>query len=244
MISNTTAKFIKSLQLKKYRKKEHKFLVEGEKSVLEALHSTLKVQIVVGTKDFFDENEINFDGIEVIEASPAKLQSLGTFKTNDSTLAVVEMKSEKTPIIPTEEYTIALDGINDPGNLGTIMRIADWYGINTIIASADTADFYNPKVISSSKGSFTRINFNYCDLQEVLKSASVPIYGTFMDGENVHEVSFAKAGILVMGNEANGISSEIEALINQKLTIPKFGGAESLNVAMATAVICDNIKRS
>ncbi len=244
MISNTTAKFIKSLQLKKYRKKEQKFLVEGEKSVLEVIQSRFKVIVIVGTEDFIIKNQPLLTGLEVIPTTSTKLQALGTFKTNDTALAVVEMKPETELSIPTNEFIVALDGVNDPGNLGTIIRIADWYGFQNIIASKETADFYNPKVISSSKGSFTRIGFHYCDLIETLKDLNTPIYGTFMNGENVHKISFKKGGVLVMGNEANGISKEVETLVNQKITIPKFGGAESLNVAMATAVICDNIRRS
>ncbi|HNP20044.1 MAG TPA: RNA methyltransferase [Fulvivirga sp.] len=243
MISNTTAKFIKSLQLKKYRKKEQKFLVEGEKSVLEVIQSRFKVTMIMGTEDFIFRNRSLLTALEVIPTTSAKLQALGTFKTNDSALAVVEIQPEAKLSIPTNEFILALDGVNDPGNLGTIIRIADWYGFKNIIASRETADFYNPKVISSSKGSFTRIGLHYCDLLDTLKDLHIPIYGTFMDGENVHGISFKKNGVLVMGNEANGISKEVETLVSQKITIPKFGEAESLNVAMATAVICDNIRR-
>jgi TrmH family RNA methyltransferase len=136
-----------------------------------------------------------------------------------------------------------LDDIRDPGNLGTILRIADWYGIRKLICSSSTADVYNPKVISASKGSFTRVEWYYCELNAYLKERSVPVYGAFLDGANVHTHGFEKSGYIVLGNEANGISFEVEQLVSQRITIPRFGGAESLNVGIATAIICDNLRR-
>ena len=142
-----------------------------------------------------------------------------------------------------DEIILALDEIKDPGNLGTIIRIADWYGIKKIIASNDTVDFYNPKVISATKGSFTRVQIFYTDLVETLPKIGLPIFGTFMKGENVHTFDFPKSGILIMGNESKGISEKIEKLITRKITIPSFGKAESLNVSIATAIVLDNWKR-
>jgi len=142
-----------------------------------------------------------------------------------------------------DEIILALDEIKDPGNLGTIIRIADWYGIKKIIASNDTVDFYNPKVISATKGSFTRVQIFYTDLAETLPKIGLPIFGTFMKGENVHTFDFPKSGILIMGNESKGISEKIEKLITKKITIPSFGKAESLNVSIATAIVLDNWKK-
>lgn len=242
MISKNTAKFIKSLQLKKYRKQEQCFLVEGRKSVLEVMESDFNVRLIAGTSDFCSSNDLS--GNEVVQVTEKELSGLGTLKSNNQAIAVVEMKASKPFTIANDEYVIALDDINDPGNFGTILRIADWYGINKIIASESTADFYNPKVISASKGSFTRVDVFYGNLQEELKKLKLPVYGALLDGENVHQVRFNSGGVLVMGNEANGISAEVEALITSRVTIPAYGSAESLNVAMATAIICDNIKRS
>src|SRR5690606_15106813 len=132
----------------------------------------------------------------------------------------------------------------DPGNLGTIIRIADWYGIKKLIFSEETADIYNPKVLNASMGSFTRISFFYTDLEEYLRGIPFPVYGAFLEGENLHRKNFKPEGIILMGNESNGISGKLASLVTDKLTIPPFGQAESLNVAVATAVICDNFRRN
>jgi TrmH family RNA methyltransferase len=136
-----------------------------------------------------------------------------------------------------------LDDIRDPGNLGTIMRVADWYGINKIVASEETADVYNSKVIQSSMGSFTRVNIFYTDLGRYLSESTTPVFGAFLDGENVHEINFGKGGLIIIGNEAKGISEAVEKFVTKRITIPRFGQAESLNAAIATAVICDNVRR-
>lgn len=244
MVSKSNAKFIKSLQLKKYRKQEQCFLVEGAKSVREVLNSDYQVKQLIVTGQFIHDSSIPAEGIEIIETSAKQLTALGTLKTNDSAIAVVCMRPEQEAKLLSNQWVIALDDINDPGNLGTILRIADWYGINTILASAQTADFYNPKVIAASKGSFCRVNMFYTDLPEFLIKAELPLYGAVMEGDDVHNIQFGRGGILVMGNEANGISEEVFRLVTKKITIPRYGKAESLNVAMATAIICDNIRRS
>ena len=166
------------------------------------------------------------------------------FATNDSAIALVKQKENKTFEIKKDEIILALDEIKDPGNLGTIIRIADWYGIKNIVASKETVDFYNPKVITATKGSFTRVNIFYTDIKNFLSEQKMPILGAFLNGENIHETKFPSHGILVMGNESNGINGEIEKLITEKITIPSYGKAESLNVAIATAVIFDNWKRN
>jgi len=242
MLTKATAKFIKSLQLKKYRKSEQSFVVEGTKSVLEVMSGDLEITHLLGTSDFVEKYADKYKG-EIIEVSANQLSSIGLFKTNDGALAVVKQRPNKA-LYPNEELAIGLDGINDPGNLGTIIRIADWYGINKIIASENTVDLYNPKVIAASKGSFTRVRVFYTDLEKFLKNQSFPIYGAVMKGENIHNEKLQNAGFIILGNEANGISTEVYKLLNHKLTIPKYGNAESLNVAIATAIICDNFKRN
>jgi TrmH family RNA methyltransferase len=136
-----------------------------------------------------------------------------------------------------------LDEVRDPGNLGTIIRIADWYGINKLIFSTHTAEFYNPKVIQSSMGSFTRVQFYYGDLAQAFQDWKLPVYGAFLEGESIHELVNPTPGVLLLGNESQGISKEVEKWVSSKITIPSFGKAESLNVAIATAIFCDNFKR-
>lgn len=245
MLSKNTVKFIKSLHQKKYRSECGKFFVEGEKSVLEVLQSDFLVDLLVVTESFEKKNfrTINVFPSEVIRVTQNQLEQLGQFQSNDSALAVVQMKAN-TPFTPEkDEMIIALDDVRDPGNLGTIIRIADWYGIQKLVFSPQTAEFYNPKVIQSSMGSFTRVQFFYEDLNKVVEDWKLPVYGAFLDGENIHKLQRPAPGILLMGNESKGISPEMERLVTKKVTIPGFGHAESLNVAIATAILCDNFKR-
>lgn len=244
MMSKSVAKFIKSLQLKKYRKQEQLFLVEGLKSTLEVINSDFNVKTVLCTEQFYQQFSGLLIGIETLQVSEKQLTEVGTLKSNNAALAVVEMQSNKMEALDSDRLYLALDDINDPGNLGTILRVADWYGIDTILASNETAEFYNPKVISSSKGSFTRVKMIYGGLEQLIKQIGLPVYGTFMSGDNIHTTKFKKGAIIVFGNEANGISSAIEKLVDYKITIPKIGGAESLNVAMAAAIVCDNAIRN
>ena len=243
MVSKSNAKFIKSLQLKKYRKQEQCFLVEGAKSVLEVVQSDFIVQQVIATENFTSQHEATLKNIETLLTTEKQLTALGTLKNNDTALAVVRMKDDIPLTLQSDDWYIALDDVNDPGNLGTILRIADWYDIPRVICSEQTADVYNPKVIAASKGSFCRTQVWYASLDEVLRETEMKIYGAVMEGESVHTTTFDKGGILVMGNEANGISDTILQRVTDRITIPRYGQAESLNVAMATAIICDNIKR-
>jgi len=239
------AKLIKSLNEKKNRVEFGLFLVEGEKSVSELLNSDFEIDFILTTTEFFDKY-----GEKIRERSNSyeivnqfELEKVGTFTTNDSALAVAKQKQNKSFEIG-NEVIITLDEIKDPGNLGTIIRVADWYGIKNIVASKETVDFYNPKVIAATKGSFARVNIFYTDLNNFLSTQKLPILGAFLNGKNIHEAKFPARGILVMGNESNGVSEEIEKLVTEKITIPAYGGAESLNVAIATAIITDNWKRN
>ncbi|MEP0710471.1 RNA methyltransferase [Algoriphagus sp.] len=245
MLSKNTVKFIKSLHQKKFRNQEQKFFVEGEKSVLEVLNADFRISLVVATEAFAEKNTtlISRSNAQLILATQHQLESLGQYQSNDSALAVVDMKANHPFEFPADGFVIALDDVRDPGNLGTIIRIADWYGIKNLVFSAQTADFYNPKVIQSSMGSFTRVSFFYADLDSVFKNWNVPVYGAFLDGKNVHELNHISPGVILMGNESNGISQALEKSVTNKVTIPGFGEAESLNVAIATAILCDNFKR-
>jgi len=236
------AKLIKSLHEKKNRIEFGLFLVEGEKSISELLNSDFEIDLVLTTTEFFDKygEKIRKKSKSYEIVNQFELKKVGTFETNNSALAVAKQKKNTQIEIKKDEIIIALDEIKDPGNLGTIIRIADWYGVKNIVASKETVDFYNPKVITATKGSFTKVNIFYTDLKGFFSGQKLPILGAFLNGENIHETKFPSGGILVMGNESNGINKEIEKLITKKITVPAFGKAESLNVAVATAIILDN----
>ncbi len=245
MLTKNNTKFIKSLQLKKFRQKEGLFIVEGAKNTLELLNSFYKIKYLIITEEFLNlHNEKIFSSdIEPIIVKGKELSTLGTLQTNTDSLAVVH---EKTfPEYNATGFDLVLDDIRDPGNLGTIIRLADWYGIKNIICSETTAEFYNPKVISASMGSIFRIHLYRRDLKEFLsENRNRRIYGALLEGKNVHQVNFEPDGLLVIGNESHGIHPDITSLITDSVTIPKIGHAESLNAAMATAIICDNVFRN
>ncbi len=245
MITRNQIKYINSLQQKKFRLEHQSFVVEGAKSVVELLKSDFEIELLFVTKLFFEENESLLKNLlvqpELVYAN--ELEKVGSFTSNNAALGVVKTKENVELLVKDKEFALILDDIRDPGNLGTIIRIADWYGITKIICSTSTVDIYNPKVINSTMGSFTRISLYYTDLEIFIKNKKVNIYGTLLDGENIHQTKFAESGYIVIGNEANGISEEITKLITHKITIPKFGGAESLNAGIATAVVLDNVFR-
>ena len=245
MITKNQIKYINSLQQKKFRVENQSFIVEGAKSVLELLKSDFIIEMLFVTEAFFEEHQ-NFLAnlpIQVEITTQTDLEKAGSFSSNNAALAVVKTKENEELLVKDNEFALILDDIRDPGNLGTIIRVADWYGIHNLICSDSTVDFYNPKVISATMGSFTRTNLYYTDLEEFIKNQSVNIYGTLLNGNNIHETKFSNSGYIVIGNEANGISESIEKLITHKITIPRFGEAESLNAGIATAVVLDNLRR-
>jgi TrmH family RNA methyltransferase len=245
MISKQQVKYVKSLKLKKYRKKASTFLVEGAKNVTELLNSNYIIQSLFVTEKFLSEySHQRISEVDYTICNERELTDLGTFKTNEYALAVAKMNSQALDIL-SDDLILALDEVSDPGNLGTIIRIADWYGVKTIIASLNTADFYNPKVINASMGSFTRVDVYYMEIDDFLVSnATHQVYGAMLNGENIHQVNIDKPAILLMGNESNGIRDSLIEKIDKKITIPRIGGAESLNVAVSTAIICDNFFRT
>lgn len=250
MISKAWQSRLRALHQKKYRQEEGLFFVEGAKNVLELLHSDFETEVVFATPAFRKENErlLAAQPRRVEEASPDELAKVGTFSTNNAALAVARTKifPELTP--DGEEWVLVLDDLRDPGNLGTILRVADWYGLKKIVCSETTADFYNPKVLAASMGSFARVAVWYGPLdgyfrRHAERSSGWPVFGTFLDGQNLHETRFPGAGFLVIGNESHGIGAVVEPFVSRKITIPRFGGAESLNAGIATAVVLDNLKR-
>lgn len=252
-------KLIKKLADKKYRIETGLFIVEGEKSIKELLGSDLVIEEIHGTNMFLDllgedirkyekkhSNSISLTGMHEED-----LVKIGTLQTNNAGIAVTRQRSEE----PTEasitdarsNLVLALSDVRDPGNFGTIIRIADWFGVRHIVASENTTDFYNPKTIAASMGSFTRVGVTYSPLDSFLKDAKkagIPIMGADLDGKSVHEGGLPKNGILLMGSESHGIDAELISLISQKVTIPKFGNAESLNVSVATGIILDALRNS
>jgi RNA methyltransferase, TrmH family len=245
VITKNQIKYINSLQQKKFRVENQSFVVEGAKSVLELLKSNFDIELLFVTDEFFDDNEtyIQNTSIQLEIIKSVEIEKIGSFNSNNAALAVVKTKENTELLVSENEYSLILDDIRDPGNLGTIIRIADWYGITKIICSSTTVDLYNPKVINSTMGSFTRTSLYYTDLEEFIQKQTINIYGTLLEGENIHQTSFSNGGFIVIGNEANGISKVVEKLITHKITIPRFGEAESLNAGVATAIVLDNVFR-
>ena len=235
MISKGEIKEIRSLAQKKFRDETGLFVVEGEKLVEEALHSGFEVVKV-------------FRSAEIGEENMARISML----THPSPiLAVVRKPAAIQPVPASGELILALDSLRDPGNVGTILRIADWFGIRTVLVSPDSVDLYNPKVVQATMGAIFRVHVHECDLPATLagyRRAGLPVYGTFLRGDSLYEAPLQNEGVIVMGSERDGISPEVEAVVSQRLTIPPFPpeqppGAESLNVATAAAVICGEFRR-
>ncbi|MGV2987628.1 RNA methyltransferase [Vibrio sp. E150_011] len=241
MISKNQLKLLRALGQKKQRKAHGLFLVEGEKNVLELIGTSLAVKQVFATHEFLSSNQASLQGFECVEASLDELTKASSLVSNNAAVAIVEIPQMAIP--QAQGLMIALDGVSDPGNLGTIIRVADWYGIKHIVASTDCADPYNPKTIRATMGSFGRVQVSLLDLPSYLAQANIPVYGAFLEGESVHSTTFSSQGILLMGSESHGVREEAAKYVTDKITIPAFGGAESLNVAMATGIILDNLHR-
>jgi TrmH family RNA methyltransferase len=237
MLSKAKIKFIKSLQIKKYRKEEQSFIVQGAKSVRELLASDFETTLLLGTADFLATAKPGKE-VEVIEVNEKELDGLGEFQSNDASLAVARLKPNEHVQVNETEFALVLDDIRDPGNLGTIIRTADWFGIQKIIASNETADFYSPKVISATMGSFTRIKVHYTDLIDYLKVIKLPVFGTYLNGTAIHRVDFGKSGLILIGNESKGVREDLEKFVTTKVTIPKVGKGESLNAGIAAGILC------
>lgn len=240
MVSKNQIKFITSLQQKKYRIANKLFFAEGVKGIQELLDSDFELDNLYTTQNDFDE--VSKEKKTII--SENDLKKITALATPNSCLAVFKMPTEK-PVLETG-LIVALDSIRDPGNLGTILRLCDWFGIQQVLCSKETVDVYNPKVVQATMGSVARVNINYIDLNTFLATTKLPIFGTFMDGSNIYKSELPKQGIIIMGNEANGISTELEKLVTSRLTIPRFGNlqkTESLNVATATAIVLSEFCR-
>jgi len=251
MISKNKKKFLTSLQQKKYRKKYTAFMGEGHKINFDLLTENISCLEIFATREWIDENT-DILPEKVTEVTIAELKNISTLKSPPPVIGVYEMKSFEPDVKGLKDVLLlALDGVQDPGNMGTIIRIADWFGIKNVICSEDTADVYNPKVVQATMGAIARVKVHYVDLPEFIddykNKSGLPVYGTFLEGENIYGKTLSGTGMIVMGNEGKGISREIEKLITDKLFIPNYPlGAptsESLNVAVATAVVCSEFRR-
>ena len=240
MLSKNQIKLISSLQQKKHRFANQLFFAEGIKVIQELVKSNFELEHLYTTKDDF--NDVASNKRSVI--SENELNKISALSTPNTCLAVFRIPLEQKII--ESGLIIALDSIRDPGNLGTILRLCDWFGTQQLICSKETVDIYNPKVVQATMGSIARVNVNYVDLETFIKQTELPVFGTFMDSENIYKTTLPQEGIIVMGNEANGISENIKKLITKRLTIPRFGNiqiTESLNVATATAIILSEFRR-
>ncbi len=266
MISKNKIKYIRSLELKKNRNKEGKFVAEGFK-VVDDLLALQPADLIVATQEWLHGKHLA-DQTEVIEVTEEELKKVSFLQHPQQVLAVfrqdtgcnkqdsnnsqeeVEEKNFGFSKINTQELSLALDGVQDPGNLGTIIRIADWFGITHIYCSQDTADVYNPKVVQATMGSIARVKVEYGNLLALVESlpADVPVYGTLLDGDNIYQQQLENRGLIVMGNEGKGISPALAKKVNRRLLIPNFpegrATADSLNVAIATAITCSEFRRN
>ena len=237
-LSKNHIKLITSLSKKKYRQKHKLFVVEGVKVVQEFLNSSYELEIVFSTDtDFSSTNKF-------IEVTDQELKKISSLKNPNKVLAIFKIPNQINPIMG--GLILVLDSINDPGNLGTIIRLCDWFGIEQLVCSNETVDCFNSKVVQASMGSLTRVAISYLDLKKYLQNASVPIFVADMDGLDVYKTKLPDSALLVLGNEANGISDEIKQLVTTKITIPRFGAiqqTESLNVATASAILLSEFRR-
>jgi len=242
MISKNQQKYIRQLEQKKYRKREGCFVAEGTKVVGDLLKRYQPLAI------YATESWDAPKGVSYTLVSEEELQRVSFQQHPQQVLAIFPIPQPTDPVSLRGSLTLALDGVQDPGNLGTIIRIADWFGIDTIICSEDTADAWNPKVIQATMGSIARVNVIYANLLELLDTlpSDYPVYGTFLDGENIYTQTLSDEGLIIMGNEGNGISDAVKAKVNRRLLIPDFhqgDTADSLNVAIATAITCSEFRR-
>ena len=238
MLSKSQIKLITSLKQKKYRIQHQLFVVEGKKTINELLNSQFQLEHLYTTTSDFEVSDVL-----QTEITANELKKISFLKTPNTALALFKMPKQQE--LNFEGLVVALDDVRDPGNLGTIIRLCDWFGIKHLLCSNATVDCFNPKVIQATMGSITRVNIVYDSIEDILKSQQVPVFGAFMDGENVYQKSLPSKGVIVMGNEANGISTTLEVFVSERITIPQWGSstAESLNVAMATGILLNEIRR-
>ena len=247
MISKATIKRIHALEMRKYRKNERLFVAEGPKLVNE-LYMSMKPVYVAALPEWIASNANLLNNTTYDTLTPDELQKASLLMHPQQVIALFQIpENELNPDLLKDELILMLDSVQDPGNLGTIARVADWFGIRHIICSPDTADIYNPKAVQATMGALARVKFYYTELAMVLSQYSGPIYGTFLDGNNIYKEELSRNGIIVMGNEGKGISQRTREMINRRLLIPNYPEGtlttESLNVAIATSIVCAEFRR-
>ena len=240
MLNKNQVKLIQKLQQKKYRNELNLFIVEGKKSIVEFLQAGYRLELLIATEVFATA----LNGQPITLVSKEELRKVSNLKNPDEGLAIFHHHQHKG--ILQEGVILALDNVQDPGNLGTLIRLCDWFGIETLICNSQTVDCYNPKVVQATMGSLTRVAVHYVDLAGFLATCALPLYAMDLDGENLYTTEFPEDCVLILGNEANGISPEVRALTDGIITIPRFGKlqqTESLNVAMAGAIVVSQVRK-
>ncbi|MDH6357648.1 TrmH family RNA methyltransferase [Parabacteroides sp. PF5-9] len=248
-MSKNQIKYIRSLGQKKYRDEYQTFVAEGNKLVADIL-PYFECDLMIA-KPSWMATQGDIRAKELLVGDEETIHKISFLKTPQDVVAVFRQPQWKIEQVnPADQLVLALDNIQDPGNLGTIIRLADWFGISHIVCSTDTADVFNPKVIQATMGALARVQVHYTHLESYLqqmKGNNIPVYGTFLDGENIYTKDLSPNGVLIMGNEGNGIRPEIERIVNEKLYIPNYPAAcptsESLNVGTATAIVCAEFRR-
>lgn len=249
MISKNQIKYIRSLQQKKYRRLHQEFIAEGPKIVFELIQSDYRIKSIYGTEQFKEEYNNLFEkkSVHIETISEKELKQISTLSTPNQVLSVSEIPDLQFDPSNIDELVLALENLQDPGNLGAIIRSADWFGINTIICSEDTVDLYNPKVIQATMGSFLRIKVHYVNLEEVLEKLpeEIPVFGTVLNGENIYQAKLDDTGIILIGNESKGISNHLMKSIDKKISIPRQSDSwtESLNASIAASLVMAEFRR-
>lgn len=249
MLSKSLLKLIKSLELRKFRKENALFVAEGGKTVQDLLDLGLESTNIIATEEWMKNHRLN-TRIPITVVSEEEMKKASFLRTPQGVLALFRQQQHEIDLsAPERELCLALDNVQDPGNIGTIIRIADWFGIENIYCSNGCVDIYNPKTVQATMGAIGRVKVHYTNLPEFISSLKdkAPVYGTFLDGEEIYSRQLSDNGLIIMGNEGNGISKECEELIKERLLIPNYPAgrstSESLNVSVATAIICSEFRR-
>lgn len=245
MLSKSQISFIKSLHQKKYRKEHGLFIVEGIKSIKEFFQSSYQIHTI-----FYNSEQYNLlpklpANINLFEVKNAELDKISTLQTPQGFLALIHIPKNRELALTAlkNQFTLVLDGVQDPGNMGTIIRTADWFGFKNIICSADCVEVFNPKTVQATMGSLARVNIYEADLPALLAENTIPVFGALLDGESIYKTQWGDEGLVILGNEGKGISAEVIKKINKPVTIPRIGEAESLNVAVSAAIFCAELVR-
>jgi TrmH family RNA methyltransferase len=246
MLSKSQISFIKSLHQKKYRKESGIFIIEGIKSIIEFINSSYQIHSIYFTEPYLSLLPKNNANIKLFEVNNAELEKISTLQTPQGILALVYIPVEQKIALKSlhNSFSLVLDNVQDPGNFGTIIRTADWFGIKNIICSENTVEAYNPKTVQSTMGSLARVGIYYTNLNSFLSETDLPVFGALLNGNNIYTTNWGKEGLILLGNEGHGIGVDLIQKITTPVTIPNFGEAESLNVAVSAAIFCSELKRN